>query len=163
MNRDQKSNLVSLLRSKLSSSSFVAIIHYRGMNEKQLYKLRTSLKSKGCSMVVAKNTLAKIAISGTELESLSPYLVGPTAILYSADPVALSKAVSDIAAEVEHLKIKIGFFNNSLLDSATIKQMASLGSLEDVRSSFIRILTVAQSNFVRIIDLAVNELKDRKD
>lgn len=151
MNRDQKSNLVSSLKDKLTGSAFVSVIHYRGLNDKQLYDLRVSLKSKGCNMKIAKNTLVKVAIKGTDLEALTPHLNGPTAVVYSQDPVALAKVISDVAKQVESLKIKVGFFNKSLMTEAAIKEMAKLGSLEEVRASFIGVLKSAQTSFVRIL------------
>ncbi len=152
MNRTQKANLASFLKDKLTNSAFVSIIHYRGMNDKQLYDLRVALKAKNCNMKIAKNTLVKVAIKGTELEVLIPHLTGPTAILYSQDPVALSKAACDIAKQTEALKIKIGYFNKSLIAEGAIKDMAKLGSLGEVRASFIGLLTSAQSDFVRILE-----------
>ena len=152
MNRDQKSALVSSLKDKLIGSAFVAIIHYRGMTDKQLYELRVALKAKGCDIKIAKNTLIKVALKGTDLEVLFPHLNGPTAILYSQDPVILAKIISDMAKQVELLKIKIGFFNKSLITETTIKDIAKLGSLEEVRASFIGVVKAAQSNFVRILN-----------
>jgi len=151
MNKEQKTNLISALKEKLVGSAFVAVIHYRGMSDKQIYDLRIALKSKDCGMKVAKNTLVKLAVKGTELEALNPHLIGPTAMLYSQDPVALSKVIADMAKQVEVLKIKTGFFNKSLMNEATIKEIAKLGSLENVRSSFIGLLKGAQSKFVRIL------------
>ena len=151
MNRDQKVELISSLKDKLSSSSFVAVIHYRGMSDKQLYDMRVALKAKGCGMKIAKNTLVKVAIKGTELEALTPHLSGPTAILYSEDMIALSKVISDFAKEVEVLKIKIGYLNKALISENTIRDLAKLGSLEEVRASFLGKLKGIQSNFVRIL------------
>lgn len=151
MNKTQKADLVSSLKDKLVSSAFISIVHYRGMSDKQLYDLRIALKSKNCHMKIAKNTLVKVAIKGTDLETLAPHLNGPTAILYSQDPVALSKALSDMVKKVELLKIKIGYFNKLLITEAAIKDMAKLGSLEEVRSSFLGVLKGAQSHFVRIL------------
>ncbi len=151
MNRNQKSDLVSALKEKLTSSAFVAIVHYRGMTDKQLYEMRTALKAKDCSMKIAKNTLIKVAIKGTELENLSSHLNGPTAVLYSQDVVALSKVLSDVSKQVDILKIKVGYFNKALISEDAIKEMAKLGSLNDVRASFIGVLKGAQSNFVRIL------------
>lgn len=152
MDKNQKSALVSSLKDKLTSSAFVSVVHYRGMDDKQLYDLRVALKSKGCNMKIAKNTLVKVAIKGTDLEILTPHLSGPTAILYSQDPVALAKAVSDMVKQVEVLKIKIGYFNKALVAESAIKEMAKLGSLGEVRSSFLGILKGAQSKFVRILN-----------
>ena len=152
MNRNQKSNLVSSLKSTLIGSAFVAVIHYRGMTDKQLYDLRVSLKSKGCNMKISKNTLVKVAIKGTELEALTEYLVGPVAVLYSQDPVALAKVISDTAKKVEVVKILTGFFNKTLMSEIAIKEMAKLGSLDEVRSSFIGLLKATQSKFVRVLN-----------
>ncbi len=151
MNRNQKSDLVSTLKDKLTNSAFVAIIHYRGMTDKQLYDMRTALKAKDCNIKIAKNTLIKVAIKGTDLETLSPHLTGPTAVLYSQDVVALSKILSDVSKKVDILKIKVGYFNKALISEDAIKEMAKLGSLNDVRASFIGLLKGAQSNFVRIL------------
>jgi len=152
MNRNQKSNLVSSLKSTLIGSAFVAVIHYRGMTDKQLYDLRVSLKSKGCNIKISKNTLVKVAIKGTELEALTEYLVGPVAVLYSQDPVALAKVISDTAKKVEVVKILTGFFNKTLMSESAIKEMAKLGSLDEVRSSFIGLLKATQSKFVRVLN-----------
>lgn len=151
MNKTQKSNLVSSLRDNLSSSAFVAIVHYRGMSDKQLQEMRSALKAKECNMKIAKNTLVKVAIKGTDLEPLSSHLNGPTAILYSQDVVSLSKILVDVSKQIDVLKIKIGYFNNALINESVIKEMAKLGSLNDVRASFIGVLKGAQSNFVRIL------------
>jgi large subunit ribosomal protein L10 len=151
MNKEQKTSLVASLKDSLTSSEFVAVVHYRGMSDKQLYDLRVALKAKDCSIKIAKNTLIKIAVKGTDLEALSPYLVGPTAMVYSNDPVALAKAVCDSAKEAKVLEIKTGFLNKALMDESAIKAMAKLGSLEEVRSSFIGVLKGVQSQFVRVL------------
>ncbi len=113
--------------------------------------MRVALKDKKCSMKIAKNTLVKVAIKGTELESISPHLNGPTAVLYSQDVIALSKVISDFSKEVEVLEIKIGYLNNELISEDKIRDLAKLGSLEEVRASFLGKLKGAQSNFVRIL------------
>ncbi len=151
MDKNQKTALVSTLKEKLTNSAFIAVIHYRGMSDKQLYDLRAALKSKGCNMKIAKNTLLRVALKGTDLEALLPHLSGPTAILYANDPVALSKAVTDIAKKVEVLKIKIAYFNKSLITEKAINDLAKLGSLEEVRAQFLGKLKAVQSNFVRVL------------
>jgi len=152
MNKNQKSALVSSLKEKLTNSIFVAVIHYRGMSDKQLYDMRVALKAKNCGMKIAKNTLVKVAVKGTDLEVLTPHLTGPTAILYSQDLIALSKVISDFAKDIEVLKIKTGYLNKALINESAINDMAKLGSFEEVRASFIGKLKGVQSNFVRILN-----------
>lgn len=158
MNKNQKIDLVSFIRDKLTNSSFVSVIHYRGLNDRQLYEMRVSLRSNGCGMKIAKNTLAKVAIKGTDLEILSPYLSGPTAILYSNDPVALAKNVSDFSKKNDSLKIRAAYFNRSIIDESAINYLAQLGSLEEVRSSFLSKLKAVQSNFVRVVNAPASGL-----
>lgn len=152
MNKNQKAELISVLKNQLIGSNFISIIHYRGMSDKQLYDMRVALKAKNCQMKIAKNTLVKVAIKGTDLEILTPHLSGPTAVLYSQDPVALAKILSDIVKQIEVLKIKTGYLNKSLIAESAINSLAKLGSLEEVRASFLGKLKAVQSNFVRIVN-----------
>jgi large subunit ribosomal protein L10 len=151
MNRNQKSDLVSYIQSNISGSQFIAIIQYRGMSDKQLFNLRVALKSKNCNIKIAKNTLIKVAFKGTNLEKLDNHLNGPTAIVYAQDPVALSKVIVDTSKQVESLKIITGFFNNNLMSESTIKDLAKLGSMDDVRASFVGILKSQQLQFLNIL------------
>lgn len=151
MNRNQKSDLVSYIQSNISGSQFIAIIQYRGMSDKQLFNLRVALKSKNCNIKIAKNTLIKVAFKGTNLEKLDNHLNGPTAIVYAQDPVALSKVIVDTSKQVESLKIITGFFNNNLMSESTIIDLAKLGSMNDVRASFVGILKSQQSQFLNIL------------
>lgn len=150
MNRDQKQQLVSSLRDTLLNSVFVAVIHYRGITNEQLYKMRTALKEKDCNIKIAKNTLLKVAIKDSDLEALSSHLSGPVAIAYSKDPVALAKIITNFAKDIKVLQVKIAYFNKSLIAESAINNLAKLGSLEEVRASFIGKLKGVQSNFVRI-------------
>jgi large subunit ribosomal protein L10 len=150
--KSQKSEIISELKASLSSSKCIIIVHYRGISGKQLYDMRVSLKSKGCGMRIAKNTLSEIVVKDTDLNILAPYFKGPTAILYSQDPVSLSKAVFQASKELASLKVQVGFFEKALIKESEIESLSKLGSLEDVRASFLAVLTGTQSNFVRILN-----------
>ncbi len=149
MNREQKTQLVENLKHNLGASKFVAIVHYAGINDKSLYDIRVNLKSKSCSMKIVKNNLTKIAIKDTDLEVITPHLNGPVALLYSQDPVTLSKIVLESAKKNKNLKIVTGYLDKSLINEDKIKDLAKLGSLEEVRSSFIGALNAVPSGFIR--------------
>lgn len=151
MNRNQKSDLVSYIQSNINHSGFITIIQYRGMSDKQLFDLRVALKSKKCNIKIVKNTLIKVAFKGTDLEKLNNHLTGPIAIVYAEDPVALSKVIVDASKQVESLKIITGFFNSNLMPESTIRDLAKLGSMDEVRASFIGLLQNKQSQFLNIL------------
>lgn len=151
MDRSQKTNLISSIRKSLLKAPFIILLHYRGLTDKQLYNFRISLKSNGIQLKIIKNTLLKVAIKDLDLDILSPYLYGPTAICYSEDPVCLSKLASNFSKENEALKIQVAYLNKSILSKDAIDSLSKLGSLEEVRSSFLNVLKGSQSRFVRIL------------
>jgi large subunit ribosomal protein L10 len=152
MNRTQKADLVALMKEELAKSDFIVLLHYRGMSDKQLYDFRVSLKSKGVNLKIIKNTLAKVAVKGSDMEILSPYLTGPTAICYANDPVSLAKIATQGAKENESLKIQAAYLDKAILSKDAIDSLSKLGSLDEVRSSFLSVLTGSQSKFVRVLN-----------
>ena len=154
MNRDQKVQLVSTIKEDLLNSSLVVLLHYRGLSDNDLYNLRRSLKEKEANLRVAKNTLIKVAIKDTELDVLEPHLTGPTAIAYAKDPVGLAKVVIETSKSNELLNIQIGYLNKEILPKNAIGSLSKLGSLEEVRASFVGTIKGAQSNFVRVLGAA---------
>lgn len=152
MNREEKALLVDNLRDGLTNSQCVALLHYRGLTDKQLYDFRVALKDKNVKLKIAKNTLIKVAIKGSDLEPLSSYLKGPTAVVYANDPVSLAKVVSTATKENEVLQIQVGYLNKTILSKDAIDNLSKLGSLEEVRASFIGTLTAAQGKFLRLVN-----------
>ena len=152
MNRAQKVNLVSSMRQSLTESNFIILLHYRGLSDQDLYNFRVSLKSENISLKIIKNTLAKVAVKDSDLEILSPYLTGPTAICYANDPISLAKVVIKFTKENEPLTIQAAYFNKSILLESAVNNLSKLGSLEEVRSSFLSILKGSQSKFVRVLN-----------
>ena len=152
MIKSKKTEIVSWLKDKLSRSNFVVLAEYRGMTDKQLYDMRVALKAKNCGVKISKNTLVKIVINGTSFEAIMPYLKGPVAILYSSDPVSLSKVLCDFAKRVEVLKIKTGYLDQALIAEDVIINLSKLGTIEEERAAFVGRIKAAQSNFVRIIN-----------
>ena len=58
----------------------------------------------------------------------------------------------DAAKKYKALKIQTGYLNENLVSEDVISRLSKLGSLEEVRSSFISNLKAVQSNFVRTLN-----------
>lgn len=152
MNKTQKIELADSMKESLQGSSFIMLFHYRGLSDKKLFDLRVSLKSEGVHLKIIKNTLAKVAVKDSDLKVLLPYLAGPTAIAYTNNPVSLAKIAMSASKENKELEIQIGCLNQSILSKEAISSLSKLGSLEEVRSSFLSVLKGSQSKFVRIVN-----------
>jgi len=150
MNRTEKKTQVENIKGYFSDNTFVALAYYRGMNDSQLYNFRVSLKKSGCNLKVLKNTLINVAIKDSKYSQLSPYLKGPVAFMYSNDPVALSKVINDTSKDVEHLKPIVGLFNDKIVTAEEIAKLAKLGSIDDVRASFVYTLRATHSSILSI-------------
>ncbi len=146
--RTQKAESVAAIKNILADSTMFLVVHYRGMTDNEIYQMRTILKSNGCNIKVAKNTLVKIAMKDSGANDMINYMSGPTAIVYSKDPVAVSKVISDISKTVESLKVVAGYFGGKVLNQTSIADLAKLGSISQVRSQFLTTLNKPTTSIV---------------
>jgi large subunit ribosomal protein L10 len=131
MKRTDKEQLVSDLRDKLQNSTSLYYTDFTGLNVKRMTDLRRRLKRAGVDYVVIKNTLALRAVNESGL--VGERLKGPTGLVLGADPVAAAKVLSDFAKENEQKPaVKGGLLEGKAIDSAQIKQLASLPSREQM-------------------------------
>ena len=79
---------VKVLAEKFVDAKGVVIVDYRGMTVEQATKLRNDLRKENVEFKVAKNTLTKIAIKGTDYEGLADYL--KTLAFYGVDAIIVS-------------------------------------------------------------------------
>jgi len=84
VDRAAKRELVSTLNDVFSTTSVVVVTHYTGLTVADMQKLRTQMKQAGAAVKVAKNRLAKIALEGTDVASISDLMQGPTSSLIPA-------------------------------------------------------------------------------
>jgi len=110
MNREEKARVIEELAEKLKGSS-VVLVDYKGMNVAQSTQLRARSRDSGVEFVVAKNTLAQRAANRAGVEGLEEFLVGPTAIAFSEDPVAGAKLMTEFSGEIETFEVKGGILD----------------------------------------------------
>ena len=110
MNREEKARVIEELAEKLKGNS-VVLVDYQGLNVAQSTHLRARSRESGVEFVVAKNTLAQLAADRAGTEGISQFLVGPTAIAFSEDPVASAKLMTEFSDEVETFEVKGGLLD----------------------------------------------------
>lgn len=131
MKRTEKEQLVDDLSAKMKSASALYYTDFTGLNVKRMTELRRRLRKAGVEYVVIKNTLALRATSQIGLPSAE--LKGPTGVVIGTDPVAAAKVLSDFARENEQKpEVKGGLLEGRPIDTAQVKQLASLPSREQM-------------------------------
>lgn len=151
MDRAQKQVELADLKTTFSDTDIVIVSHNKGMTVAQVTKLRSDLRKVGARYKVTKNTLARLATAGTQYESLSDLMAGPTAFTTSKDPLAAAKALYEFAkTSNEKLVILGGFFDNAKLDAKGMEAIAKLPSLNELRAKLVGLLQAPGGQLARV-------------
>src|SRR6476620_2951653 len=135
--RAAKKDAVVALNEVFKATSVAIVAHYSGLTVVQMQKLRMQMKQAGANVKVSKNRLAKIALEGTEVAAIGPMLKGPTVIATSDDPVAAPKVAVEFAKTNEKFVIIGGSMGKTVLNVDSVKALASLPSLDDLRAKIV--------------------------
>ena len=158
MDREQKKIAVKSLKKYFEESEGIIVTHYLGLNTSELTEFRQEVNKVGAKFFVAKNSLVKIASKETPYEALENYFKGPTAIVFSKDPVAGIKVVKKYSDENEKLKVVKASLNEKIIDEEEFNTLSKLSSLEDLRSQIASYLLAPHQNLVQLLNAASTEL-----
>jgi len=145
-----KTDAVATLNEVFSNTSVVVVAHYAGLTVAQFQKLRREMKANGATVKVAKNRLAKIALEGTDVASISPLLKGPTLIAYSSDPVAAPKVAVAFAKDNDKLVILGGAMGKTSLNPDGVKALATMPSLDELRAKLLGLLQAPATKIAQL-------------
>jgi large subunit ribosomal protein L10 len=138
--RSEKQNLIASLNQTFGKTTLVVVSHYSGLTVAETEALRSKVREAGAGFKVTKNRLTRIALKGTSFEGLDAMFKGPTAMTYSADPVAAARVTVEFAKSNEKLCILGGALGDKLLNAEGIKALASLPSIDELRGQFLGLL-----------------------
>ena len=150
MDRSQKTEAVAELNANFRKVGVVVVTRNLGMTVAQSTQLRGRMRDAGATYKVSKNKLAKIALEGTDYAGLSDLLTGPVGLATSADPVAAAKAAIDFAKTNDKFEIVGGAMGSQVLDAEGVKSLASLPSLDELRSKLVGLLVAPATKLATI-------------
>ena len=158
MDRSQKAESVAQLNAVFNEVSLVVVTRNLGLTVAQSTALRTKMRDAGASYKVSKNRLAKLALKDTQYAGLEDYLVGPIALAWSADPVAAAKAAVDFAKTNDRLEIVGGSMGGTMLDQAGVKALASMPSLNELRSKIVGLVNAPATKVAQLVNAPAAKL-----
>jgi large subunit ribosomal protein L10 len=169
MKREEKARVIEELAGKLRGNSAV-LVDYQGMDVARSTDLRRRSREAGVEFVVAKNTLTRMAADEAGVEDLSEFLVGPTALAFSEDPVASAKLMAEFADQVESFALKGGLLEGGrVLDEADVMALSKLPGREQLLaqvvggiSSPLTGLVTVLNNTVQGLVVALNQIAEQK-
>ena len=158
MERAAKRELVSTLGDVFNNTSVVVVAHYAGLKVADMQKLRSQMKQAGATVKVAKNSLTKIALEGTDVASISGLMKGPTLIAYSSDPVAAAKVAVDFSKGNDKLVILGGAMGATSLNVDGVRALATLPSLDELRAKLVGLIQAPATKLAQVIQAPAAQL-----
>jgi large subunit ribosomal protein L10 len=139
VNRDEKVTSVAELRERFGKASVALVAANLGLSAAESRALRRTLRGAGGELMVAKHTLAKIAIQETRYAGFGSLLRGPRGLVFGyADPVAVTKALVDFAELHNKLQIDGGAVEGQLIKPDQVKALAQMPALPALQARVAR-------------------------
>ncbi|EJF94234.1 50S ribosomal protein L10 [Bartonella taylorii 8TBB] len=158
VNRAEKREFVTWLNEAFRKSGSVVVAHYSGLTVSQMNDLRSKMGEAGGAVKVAKNRLAKIALQGTESESIVDLFTGQTLIAYSEDPITAPKVAVDFAKSNDKFVILGGSMGATSLSVDAVKSLASLPSLNELRAKLVGMVSTPATRIAQIVNAPAGQV-----
>lgn len=170
LTRAEKQQQVQWLSEKLRPAEGLFVVDFRGLTVAEVTELRRKVREAEGQYLVVKNTLAKIAVAGSDKEKAQKLFVGPSAVAFTnKDVVALAKVLAEFAKTHEKLRFRGALVEGTLLDEDGAKQVAAMPSKQELVARLLylfqspmRRLVVALQWPVRSLALAVKQIADSR-
>lgn len=148
---------VSDLTQKLQKSSLVAFFEYKNLGANALNDLRNKAREVEAEILVAKNTLVKLALGAKQATGAD--LQGQTGlVLAHADSISPLKVLYDFSKKFESLKIKGAFVDGVYYESPKVVEIGQLPSRLDLIARVLGGFSSPISKFV----YALSAVADKK-
>ena len=173
MHRTDKERVVAELTQRLKTTDTLIVADYRGLTMSEIDDLRTELLKHGARFSVVKNTLTRRAAEAAGADALLALLEGPSAIAFlesDGDPVAVAKALADVARTTRVLAVRGGVLEGNPIGPAEIESLAKLPPADVLHAQLVGVLAAPLTNvvglfaapmrdFVGVLDARIRQLE----
>lgn len=154
-----KSEKIDAMKAKFEKAQVAVVTEYKGYTVEEITNLRRNLQKEGGDYTVTKNTLAKIAIKGTEFEALADLCKGPVAIAFGfEDQVSPTKIVSKFIKDSKKGEILGAVLDGKVLSVEETKALANLPSKEELYAKMLGSINSPASGIVGSINAVMASL-----
>jgi len=151
LNRSEKQVVIDEVTALAAKAQTLVMAEYRGITVADMTKLRVDARSKGVTLSVLKNTLARRAVTGSSFEVAADQMTGPLIYGFSEDAVAAAKVVADFAKTNDKLVIRGGVYSGKTLDVNGVKQLANIPTKEVLLAQLLGLMQSPISRTARVL------------
>lgn len=154
-----KAEKISQMKEKIEKAKVAIVTDYKGLSVEEITKLRRSIQKEDGDYMVTKNTLAKLAVKGTEYEVLTDVLTGPVAIAFGyEDQVAPAKALAKFMKEAKKGEFLAAAMDGKLLSASEAKALANLPSKQEIYAKMLGCINSPASGIANSINAVMSSL-----
>jgi large subunit ribosomal protein L10 len=152
LTKEAKKSVVAEVSAVAGSAQSAVAAEYRGLTVAEMTELRTAARQADVYLKVVKNTLAKLAVTGTDFDCMREHLKGPLVLAFSReDPGAAARVVRAFAKDHDKLVPVAVALGGTLFEGKDIGKVADLPTLEQARASLVGLLAAPATRLVRTL------------
>ncbi len=150
MSFQAKQAMVAEVSDVATRAHSAVIAEYRGLTAGQMDALRVNARQGGAYLKVIKNSLAKLALKGTDYECMNDAFKGPVILGFSLeDAGSAARVVSDFRKSNEALKVMAISFNGQLLPGEQLDRLAKLPTRDEALAQLMRVMKAPVEKLTR--------------
>ena len=158
MEKAEKTQLVASLNTTFKNAAVVVVAHNNGLTANQVLDLRNRMAAAGATIRVAKNSLTKLALEGTDAKGIVKLFTGPTMLAFANDPIAAPKVAADFAKAHEKFVLLGGALGTTMMDATAVKALASLPSLNELRGKLLGMIQTPATRIAGVVAAPAGQL-----
>jgi large subunit ribosomal protein L10 len=152
LNLEDKKAIVAEVSEVASGAMSLVVADYRGLDVPAMTALRHKARENGVYLRVIRNTLARRAFKGTELECMENALVGPLIFGFAQnEPGAAARLFKDFAKDNETFKVKALSVAGQFYEANHLDAVAALPSRKEALGMLAAVLLAPATKLVRTI------------
>jgi len=152
LNIEQKKAVVAQVAEVAQSALAAVAAEYRGLSVEEMTDLRAKARENGVYLKVAKNTLVRRAVEGTEFECMQDSLSGPLLLAFSMDdPGAAARLVKDFIKSNGKLIAKLVAVGGEVYDASELDRLSSLPTYDQAIAMLMGVMKAPIEKLVRTL------------
>jgi len=150
--KEQKKDILDVLKDKIAKSKSVVFSSDQGANVKSVETLRTELRQNGAEYMVTKKTLLRLATKDLEGENQVEDLRGSVGLTLSyEDEVIGAKLANKFAKDNETFELSGGILEGVFILPEKVKTLATLPGKEQLLAKLVGSLNAPISGMVSVL------------
>jgi large subunit ribosomal protein L10 len=152
LNLEQKKAVVAEVAEVANKALAAVAAEYRGLTVEEMTELRVKAREGGVFVKVAKNTLVRRAVEGTEYECMQEALTGPLLLAFSMDdPGAAARLVKDYSKVHDNLIARLVAVGGQLYDASELERLSNLPTYDQAIAILMGVMKAPIEKFVRTL------------